>query len=212
MSAFKLNPYGGTLNGGVVELKLKDSNGSTKNVSNLTRSMDIFIPADSSTVESHPYRLKRGDMLVTNLNVTDNMSAIYVWVTPETNNTRILILLRKDAKPTLKEYDFRQEIHSIIVSKNVSDNASSDQSVHVDGNRYLMFVDNDDLNQTAAGNWFCGFYHNGSVFEGDPEESSFNTTIFQLTCQYLNTTSNKWQYDGCKVCFFLMTIIHLPEY
>ena len=53
MSAFKSNPYGGTLNGGVVELKLKDSNGSTKNVSNLTRSMDIFIPADSSTVGSH---------------------------------------------------------------------------------------------------------------------------------------------------------------
>ena len=191
MSAFKSNPYGGTLNGGVVELKLRDSHGNTKNVSNLTRPMDIFIPADSSTAESHPYRLKRGDMLVTNLNVTDNMSAIYVWITPETNNTRIVILLRKDVKPTLKEYDFRQEIHSIVVSKMVSANASSDQSLQLDGNRYLMFVDNDDLNQTAAGRWFCGFYYNGSVLESDPKESSFNTTIFQLTCQYLNTTSNK---------------------
>ena len=172
------------MNGGVIEFKLKDSTGNTKNVSSLTRNMDIFIPADGSTAESYPHTIKKGDLLVTNLNVTDNRSAIYVWVAPETNNTRIVVLLRKDAKPTLKEYDFKQEIQSIYFES--------------DHRRFLMFIDNDDLNRTAAGKWYCGFYYNGSAQDA-LDTVSFNTTIIQLTCKYLNTTSNNWQYDGCKV-------------
>ena len=203
MSVFKQNPYGGAANGGVAQLELKDPSGNTTNVSNLTKCMDIFIKGDDSKTQPSSHEIKKGDLLVTNLNVTDNMSAIYVWVVPEHNNTQIVILCRKGSKPTLQEYDFLQTVPRSPKSENVSEASNSSKSSESDLSRFLMFIDNDDLNQTAAGAWSCGFYYNGSIQDEDqgnaPEAARFNATIVQLACKYLNTTSTKWQSDGCKV-------------
>lgn len=203
MSVFNQNPYGGEVNGGVAELVLTDPSGNSKNVSNLTKCMDIFIKADDSKTQPSYHEIKKGDLLVTNLNVTNNMSAIYVWVVPEHNNTQIVILCRKDSQPTLEEYDFTQTVPSSPKSENASEASNSSKSSESDLSRFLMFIDNDDLNQTAAGAWFFGFYYNGSIQEEDqgnaPETARFNLTIVQLACKYLNTTSKKWRSDGCKV-------------
>lgn len=198
MTVFTDNPYGGEVNGGVAQLELKGLN-----VSNLTTYMDIFITANKAEDESKSHELHKGDLLVKNLNITNNMSAIYVWAIPEHNNTQVVILGRKDCKPTLQEYEFRQTVPNGPKSPNVSvANNSSDSSVS-DHGRFLMFIENDDLNQSAAGLWHFGFYYNGSVREDDqenaPESASFNISIVQLTCKYLNTTSGDWKYDGCKV-------------
>ena len=220
MSVFGNNPYGGAVNGGVCQLELRDQNGNAKNVSNLTNYMDIYIPANGGELETIRHGIKRGDLLVITVNVTDNMSAIYVWVVPKHNNTQLVVLCKKNSRPTLEEYDFRQTFSKSSESGNASETNNSSDSSESDLSRFQMFIDNDDLNQTAAGSWFCGFYYNGSVQEDDqenaPEESNFNITVFELACKYLNTTSNKWQYDGCKVssflfyCWFLGNDFFLP--
>lgn len=203
MSVFKQNPFGGAVNSGVAQLELKDPNGNTKNVSNLTTLMDIFITAEDKTTKPKPRAVRRGDLLVTNLNVTDNMSAIHVWVAPEDNNTQIVILGRKNVKPSLQEYDVLQTVPSDPKSKHVSEGSKSSDASDYDHDRFQLFIDNDDLNQTAAGLWYFAFFYNGSIREEDqesvPEAACFNTTILQVTCKYLNTTSMEWQCDGCKV-------------
>ena len=210
MSVLSTNPYGGQVNGGVSQFVLRDSNGNPKNVSNLTTYMDIFIGAKKSKDESKSHEITKQDLMVINVNVTENMSAIYIWAVPEHNNTQLVMLCRKYLKPTLHNYDFRETIPKFSTPRNVSktnnssvSNSSQTESDSSDKSRFLMFIDNDDLNQTAAGPWYCGFHYNGSIEaddqENSPEKATFNITIVQLACKYLNETSKEWQYDGCKV-------------
>lgn len=224
MSSFGSSPFGrgaGKVDSGVSELVIKDESGNSKNVSNLTSHMDIFIPADNGIAESAYHLIAKGDMLLLNLNVTNNMSAIYVWAVPRHNNTKTEILCRKGSEPTLTEYDFSQVIPKDPVQP-VNGSAASCNDAVSDADRYQLFIDNDDLNQTASGRWYCGFYYNETASSQDaadqkrkrreigddqesatkesiPEKNNLTITIFEVSCKYYHTQEKKWKYDGCKV-------------
>ena len=226
MSSFGGSPFGegaGKVDSGVTELQIKNENGNPKNVSNLTSYMDIFIPANGAIAESAFHLIAKGDMLVLKLEVTNNMSAIYVWAVPVHNNTKTNVLCRKGSEPTQTDYDFSQVIPKDPVQpKNGS--AASCNDADSDADRYQLFIDNDDLNQTASGLWYCGFYYNESAQESSkdsaarrkrretqeddqesateesiPEKNNLTITIFEVSCKYYDTKAKKWNYDGCKV-------------
>ena len=218
MSSFSGSPYSksaGKVDSGVSQLELKDENGNPKNITNLTSYMDIFIPAKNGFAKPNHHLITMGDMLVLKLNVTNNKSAIYVWAVPEHNNTKTVIFCRKGCKPSTTEYDFRQVVPSDPKESGneTEETGSSDDSF--DAQRYQLFLDNDVLNQTASGMWYCGFYYNGSAREFShrqrretedkqekaPEKNNVSITIFESTCKYYDIVTKKWKYDGCKVIF-----------
>lgn len=234
MSSFGSSPFGsgvGKVDSGVSELVIKDENGNPKNVSNLTSYMDIFIPAEGAVAESAYHLITKGDMLVLNLNVTNNMSAIYVWAVPLHNNTITRVLCRKGSEPTITEYDFSQVLPKDPVQPGNGSAASCSDAVS-DADRYQLFIGPDDLNDknlTASGQWYCGFYYNGSAQESQsqdaetrrkrreeqengqesatesateestPEKNNLTVTIFEVSCKYYDTLTKKWNYTGCKV-------------
>lgn len=221
MSSFGSSPFGsgaGKVDSGVSELVIKDENGNPKNVSNLTSYMAIFIPAEGAVAESGYHLITKGDMLVLNLNVTNNMSAIYVWAVPLHNNTITRVLCRKGSEPTLTEYDFSEVLPKDPVQPGNESTGSCSDAVS-DTDRYQLFIGTDDLNEknlTASGQWYCGFYYNGSAQESQsqdaeedgqesateestPEKNNLTITIFEVSCKYYDTLSKKWNYTGCKV-------------
>ena len=220
MSSFGSNPYGsaaGKVDGGVSELVIKDENGNPKNVSNLTTHMDIFIPAENGAAESSYHLITKGDMLVLKINVTNNMSAIYVWAVPAHNNTMTEVLCKKGSEPTQDDFDFAEVLPKDPVELG---NGSCNDAMS-DSDRYQLFIGSDELqklNQTASGQWYCGFYYNGSAQEtsarrkrretpdqesdteeSPPEKNNLTITIFEVSCKYYHTESKEWKYDGCKV-------------
>ena len=204
MSSFGSSPYGsgaGKVDSGVSELIIKDNNGNTKNVSNLTIYMDIFIPAVSGVAESSHHLITKGDMLVLNLNVTNNMSAIYVWAIPAHNNTMTEVLCKKGFEPTQTDFDFAE----VLPKDPVEPGNGSCNDALSDSDRYQLFIGSDELqmmNLTANGLWYCGFYYNESAqetSESAPEKNNLTITIFEVTCKYYDTESKEWRYDGCKV-------------
>lgn len=222
MSSFGSSPYGsgaGKVDSGVSQLVIKDENGNPKNVSNLTTYMDIFIPAENGAAESSYHLITKGDMLVLKLNVTNNMSAIYVWAIPAYNNTMTKVLCKKGSQPTQTDFHFSD----VLPKDPVEPGNGSCNDALSDSDRYQLFIGSDELemmNQTASGLWYCGFYYNGSTQEttargkrqktpdqeshGDaeeipPEKNNVAITIFEATCKYYHTKSREWRYDGCKV-------------
>lgn len=223
MSSFGSSPFGsgaGKVDSGVSELVIKDESGNPKNVSNLTTYMDIFIPAENGAAESSYHLITKGDMLVLKLNVTNNMSAIYVWAVPAHNNTKTEVLCKKGSEPTQTDFDFAEVLPKDPVEPRNGSAGSCNDAVS-DSDRYQLFMGSDELkmmNQTASGLWYCGFYYNGSAQEATarrkrrktpdqesiteestPEKSNLTITIFEVSCKYYDTVSKKWKYDGCKV-------------
>ncbi|XP_022801964.1 uncharacterized protein LOC111339550, partial [Stylophora pistillata] len=207
MSSFSGSPFSksaGKVDSGVTQLELKDESGNPKNISNLTSYMDIFIPAKNGLAKLETHTIKMSDMLVMQLNVTNNKSAIYVWGVPEHNNTQTVVFCKRGSKPSTTDYDFRQAIPNDLFRNESEETGTSENSTDAqsDPQRYQMFLDNDDLNQTASGVWFIGFYYNGSVKTNDdetlPAENKLNITIFESTCKYYNTINKTWDYHGCK--------------
>lgn len=211
MSSFGNSPYGsraGKVDSGVSELVIKDENGNPKNVSNLTTCIDIFIPAENAAAESSNHLITKGDMLVMQVNVTNNMSAIYIWAIPEHNNTLTEVLCKKGSEPTQTDFDFAE----VLPKDPVESGNGSCNSAMSDSDRYQLFIGSDELlmmNQTASGLWHCGFYYNGSIQEtpdqesdreeSAPEKNNLTITLFEVTCKYYGTASKEWKYDGCKV-------------
>ena len=215
MSSFSSSPFGsgaGEVDSGVSELVIKDENGNPKNVSNLSTYMDIYIPAENGVAESSYHLISKGDMLVLKLNVTNNMSAIYVWAVPAHNNTMTEVLCKKGSEPTQTDFDFAEVLPKDPVEPG---NGSCNDAVS-DSDRYQLFIGSDELqmmNQTASGQWYCGFYYNESAQEtttrrkrretpdqeSAPEKNNVTITIFEASCKYFHTGSKQWKYDGCKV-------------
>ena len=182
----------------IVELGLTDESGNPIKVVNRTQHMDLFIEAAQSKTKPRSHLVRKHEMVVLKLNVTNNKSAISVWAIPEETATKTMILCRKSRQPSLEKFDFRQ-----VVPKEPGNSSDSLEPSPPESQRYQLFIGTDDMNGTVIGTWYCGFYYNGSAHEDDeenaPEKINLTITIFESTCKYFDNDAHEWRYDGCKV-------------
>ena len=131
-------------------------------------------------------------------NITENASAVTVQVAWNIS-VAVQIYIKKGSRPKPEEgvYDFNATFRL--------GGRYSDHSTNL--SRCELFLSNDDLNWTAAGQYFVmmGYTKNDSlpVEElkkiGSDDTVPYNFSMYTSKCMFYNETKNVWSTDGLKV-------------
>lgn len=127
------------------------------------------------------------------LEVPKNHSSIFVETIPSNPNVTIILYLRRGDRPTKLLHDYNYTL---------SPNDTQVNATEKDKSRFMMFLSNDELNKTAAGEWKLAVCEDGGYDPAEAEDGaslSYNISMFTAACMFLNKTTGQFSDAGLKV-------------
>ena len=177
-----------------------DFDGAECKVKGLEEEISVMLPRNN-TAKDPPVQdgsLRSDKYSIREFNLTENASAVTVQVAWNIS-VAVQIYIKKGSRPKPEEgvYDFNATFRL--------GGRYSDHSTNL--SRCELFLSNDDLNWTAAGQYFVmmGYTKNDSLpLEelkkiGSDDTVPYNFSMYTSKCMFYNETKNVWSTDGLKV-------------